>query len=248
MDVIAEFEMKVELGLREPEPVSEETLDLHGDEVMNALEHGAAEIALGFVISMDIPNRTIEILFDLLGDSDAEIYEKLAEVIRVILRETGLPLRVAKSRPNRSRRRTGQTWNGSWRKADHRLGGSRRRRRHQLDSLAALEGDEVASRAPMLTARLWVEVVVAEALEGGFEVGDADGDVAARRHHRRVLVHEVDLGAFALDPGEAVGERGRRLDPPEAEQLEEEEGALDLGGGDLDSGVLEHHHLERQRD
>jgi hypothetical protein len=50
----------------------------------------------------------------------------------------------------------------------------------------------------------------------------------------------VDLGSLALDPGEARGERGRRLDPLEAEQLEEEDGALDLGWGDLDAGVLEH--------
>lgn len=97
MEVTAEFEMNVDLDLREPEPVSEETLDLHADEVTEALERGATDLALGHVISLDIPNSTIGILFDVLGDSDAEIYEKLAETIRVILRETGLPLRVAKA-------------------------------------------------------------------------------------------------------------------------------------------------------
>jgi hypothetical protein len=92
----------------------------------------------------------------------------------------------------------------------------------------------------VFTVRLGVEAAVVEAGEGSVEVGDDDGDVAAGRDGRRVLVHEVDLGAFALDPGEAVGERGGRLDALEAEQLEEEEGAIDLGRGDLDAGVLEH--------
>ena len=37
-------------------------------------------------------------------------------------------------------------------------------------------------------------------------------------HGRLLLVHQVDLGAAALEPGEAVGQGGRRLDPLEAEQ------------------------------
>ena len=97
MEVTAESEMNVDLDLREPEPVSEEILDRHGDEVTDALEGSAADLALGHVISIDVPNSTIGILFDVVGDSDAEIYEKLAEIIRVILRETGLPLQVAKT-------------------------------------------------------------------------------------------------------------------------------------------------------
>jgi hypothetical protein len=51
-------------------------------------------------------------------------------------------------------------------------------------------------------------------------------------------VHEVDLGAGALDPGEAavegVGDDG------EAEDREELEGAIEIGGFHLDAGVLEH--------
>jgi hypothetical protein len=97
MEVTAEFEMKVELELQEPEPVSEDVLDAHSDEVADAIERGTGELALGHVVSFDVRQSRVVLLFDVLGDSDAEIYEKLAEIVRVILRETGLPLRVAKT-------------------------------------------------------------------------------------------------------------------------------------------------------
>lgn len=96
MEVTAEFEMNVQLELQETKPVSEEVLDAHSDQVWDAIERGAAELALGHVVSFDLRGSKVLLRFDLLGDTDAEIYEKLAEVIRVILRETGLPLRVAR--------------------------------------------------------------------------------------------------------------------------------------------------------
>jgi hypothetical protein len=114
-----------------------------------------------------------------------------------------------------------------------------RRCRHQLDSLASRQGDDAAGDAPVFAAGDGVEAPGAEALEGGLEVGDVDGDVAAEWDGWVLVVHEVDLGALALDPGEALGQRRRRLDGLEAEQLEEEDGAFDLGGGDLDAGVVE---------
>jgi hypothetical protein len=51
-------------------------------------------------------------------------------------------------------------------------------------------------------------------------------------------VHEVDLGAGALEPGEAIVEGVRHRD--EAEDGEELDGALEIGGRNLDAGVLEH--------
>ena len=54
--------------------------------------------------------------------------------------------------------------------------------------------------------RLDLEAVLLEAGEGGIDLGADDGDVGAGRDHRVVLVHEVDLGAGALDPGEAAVE------------------------------------------
>jgi hypothetical protein len=51
-------------------------------------------------------------------------------------------------------------------------------------------------------------------------------------------VEEVDLGAGALEPGEAavegVGDLG------EAEDREEFDGAVEIGGRYLDAGVVEH--------
>jgi hypothetical protein len=96
LEVTAEFEMNVHLELQEPAPVPEEVLDKHSDEVWDAIERGAGELALGHVVSLDFGASKILLLFDVLGDTDAEIYEKLAEIIRVILRETGLPLRVSR--------------------------------------------------------------------------------------------------------------------------------------------------------
>jgi hypothetical protein len=95
MEVTAEFEMNIELELQEPEPVPEDVLDAHADEAADAIERNAADLALGHTVSFDVTQSRVLLRFDLLGDTDAEIYEKLAEVIRVILRETGLPLRVA---------------------------------------------------------------------------------------------------------------------------------------------------------
>jgi hypothetical protein len=96
MEITAEFEMNVDLELQESEPVNEEVLDAHSDEVWDAIERSAGDLALGHVVSLDFQESKILLLFDVLGDSDAEIYEKLAEIIRVIRRETELPLRVSR--------------------------------------------------------------------------------------------------------------------------------------------------------
>jgi hypothetical protein len=93
---VAEFEMNVDLDLREPAHVDEDTLDRHAEELADVLEENAADLALGLVITLGVQDCTIGLCFDLLGDEDAEIYEKLAEVIQIIERETKLGLRVAK--------------------------------------------------------------------------------------------------------------------------------------------------------
>jgi hypothetical protein len=151
VEVEAEFEMNVDLDLREPGPVDGETLDSHSDAVADVLEEKAGDLALGLAISLGIQNSTIGLRFDLLGDEEAEIYEKLAEVIRIIERETKLGLRVsrvemaeidAEARAAELARLRGSDEGprpdpGS---AARRLAGCRWRRRggHQLDPLAAL--------------------------------------------------------------------------------------------------------------
>jgi hypothetical protein len=90
-----------------------------------------------------------------------------------------------------------------------------------------------------------LEAMLLEAGEGGVELGDDDGDVGAGRDDRGVLVEEVDLGAGALEPGEAAVEGVGHL--CEAEDREELDGAVEIGWVHLDSGVLEHG-LDHERD
>jgi hypothetical protein len=82
--------------------------------------------------------------------------------------------------------------------------------------------------------------VLVQAGEGGLEVRRDQRQVGARRDGRLLLVHQVDLRSFVLEPGEARRQRGRRLDPLEAEQGEELDGVIDVAGPQLDSNVLEH--------
>jgi hypothetical protein len=90
----------------------------------------------------------------------------------------------------------------------------------------------------VLAAAFDLEAVLLEAGKGGVDLGADDGDVGPGWDDRVVLVHEVDLGAGALDPGEAAVEGVG--DDAEAEDREELEGAIEIGGLHLDSGVLEH--------
>ena len=92
----------------------------------------------------------------------------------------------------------------------------------------------------MGAAGLGLEAVLAKAGEGGVEVGRHHREVTARRDGWALLMHQVDLGAVSLQPGEAVGEGGRRVDLLEAEQDEELDRALDVDGLELDSDVLQH--------
>jgi hypothetical protein len=104
----------------------------------------------------------------------------------------------------------------------------------------AAGGDrEGSGLAPVFAAAFDLEAVLLEAGEGGVDLGDDDGDVGAGRDHGSVLVHEVDLGAGALEPGEAAVEGVGHLG--ETEDREELDGAVEIGWGHLDSCVLEHH-------
>src|ERR1700761_7040649 len=104
--------------------------------------------------------------------------------------------------------------------------------------MAAGGDGEGAGFVPVFAAAFDLEAVLLKAGEGGVDLGDDDGYVGPRRDYRGVLVEEVDLGARALEPGEAavegVGDLG------EAEDGEEFDGAVEIGGRYLDAGVLEH--------
>ena len=90
----------------------------------------------------------------------------------------------------------------------------------------------------MFAAALDLEAVLLEAGQGGVDLGADDGDVGAGWDGGVVLVHQVDLGAVGFEPGEAAVEGVR--DRGEAEDREELDGALEIGGRNLDAGVLEH--------
>jgi hypothetical protein len=139
------------------------------------------------------------------------------------------PPSVSESRRERSERLI-RTWGQS--------GGAGRRGSHQLDPVAAGGGGEGAGLVPVFAAAFDLEAVLLEAGEGGVDLGADDGYVGAGRDDGVVLVHEVDLGAGGFEPGEAAVEGVRDLG--EAEDREELDGALEIGGRNLDAGVLEH--------
>ena len=109
---------------------------------------------------------------------------------------------------------------------------------HQLDAVAPGGDGEGAGLGPVFTAAFDREAVLLEAGEGGVDLGADDGDVGTGWDGGGVLVHEVDLGAAGFEPGEAAVEGVRNLG--EAEDGEELDGAIEIGGGNLDAGVLEH--------
>lgn len=88
-NVLIEFQML--------EPMSEEVLDANSDDVLEAVEAGAADIALGAAIALNAHTCSIKLRFDVLAENDAQVHEKIAKVIAVIIRDTDLELHVSRS-------------------------------------------------------------------------------------------------------------------------------------------------------
>lgn len=72
------------------DPMSEEVLDANSDDVMDAVEHHAADIALGPVVALNMATCSIKLRFNVLATTDAEVHKRIAEVISIIERETDL--------------------------------------------------------------------------------------------------------------------------------------------------------------
>lgn len=94
---IGEREANVLIEFRMTAPMSEEVLDANSDDVLEAVEGHAADIALGPAIALNMHACSIKLRFDVLAKSDAEIYKHVAKVIAVIFRETDLELQVSRS-------------------------------------------------------------------------------------------------------------------------------------------------------
>lgn len=88
-NVLIEFQML--------EPMSEEVLDANSDDVLEAVEAGASDTALGPAIALNTHTCSIKLRFDVLAENDAQVHEKIAKVIAVIIRDTDLELHVSRS-------------------------------------------------------------------------------------------------------------------------------------------------------
>lgn len=98
---------------------------------------------------------------------------------------------------------------------------------------------ERAWDAPVFPPVLGFEAGRAQTIEGSLEVIDDNRQVASRRYQGSGLGHQMDLGSTPFEPGE-LGESGGRLDPLEAEQLEELHSTVDVSRPDLDPDVVDH--------
>lgn len=83
-NVVLEFQMV--------EPMSAEVLEANAEDVIEAVDEHAADTALGSAIAVNSHECAIKLRFDVLAEDDAAIYQQIAEVIQVILRETDLRL------------------------------------------------------------------------------------------------------------------------------------------------------------
>jgi prephenate dehydratase len=90
-------EANVLIEFRMVDAMSEEVLDANSDDVLEAVEAGAADIALGAAIALNTHTCSIKLRFDVLAENDAEVHQKIAEVIAVILRDTDFELHVNRS-------------------------------------------------------------------------------------------------------------------------------------------------------
>jgi hypothetical protein len=83
-------EANVSLVLLMPAGTTEEVLDLTSDDVYEAVLDHATTIALGTALSLDLKEPSIHLRFDILEQTDAEVYKQVARVIKVIEAQTGL--------------------------------------------------------------------------------------------------------------------------------------------------------------
>lgn len=85
------------IEFRMVDAMSEEVLDANSDDLLEAVENGAADIALGPAIALNTHTCSIKLRFDVLAANDAEVHQKIARVIEVILRDTDFELHVNRS-------------------------------------------------------------------------------------------------------------------------------------------------------
>jgi hypothetical protein len=83
-------EANVLIELRMSDAMSEDVLDANSDDVLEAVQKYAADIALGPTLSLNLHECAIKLRFDVVARTDAEVYKQLAKVVAVIERHTDL--------------------------------------------------------------------------------------------------------------------------------------------------------------
>jgi hypothetical protein len=83
-------EANVVLAMVPRNPVSFEVLDANADDVLEAVETHAADVALGPAISLQMEVPTILLRFDVIADTYADVYHRVAEVMAAIAEHTDL--------------------------------------------------------------------------------------------------------------------------------------------------------------
>lgn len=94
---VAAREANVLIEFRMAEPMSEEVLDANSDDVLEAVEGHASDIALGPAIALNMHECAIKLRFDVMAKNDADIHKQVGKVIAIIVRETDLKLQVSRS-------------------------------------------------------------------------------------------------------------------------------------------------------
>jgi hypothetical protein len=73
-----------------PLAMSEEVLDANSDDVIEAVQAYAEDLALGPTIGINTYECAIKLRFDVVASSDAEVHKKIAKVIAVIEKHTDI--------------------------------------------------------------------------------------------------------------------------------------------------------------
>lgn len=78
------------MELRIQDPISIEVLDANSDDVLDAVEAHASDVALGPALALNPEERAIKLRFDVVAENDAAVYRQISRVVAVIEKHTDL--------------------------------------------------------------------------------------------------------------------------------------------------------------
>jgi hypothetical protein len=83
-------EANVVLAMVPHNPVSFEVLDANADDVLEAVQNHAADVALGPAVSLQMEVPTILLRFDVIAETYADVYHRVAEVMAAVTEHTDI--------------------------------------------------------------------------------------------------------------------------------------------------------------